>query len=86
MFEVTDKYIYLVVNDKRIGYILYDEQEDKIIGSYIFVDETERGKGYAQKLVEYFTEFSKTKDKKIKPVCPVIKRLLEASYPEFIYR
>jgi len=85
MFEVTDNYINLVIDGKKIGYILYDEHDDKLLGNYIFVDEQERGKGYALELVSYFTELSKSKGKKIKPICPVIKRILETRYPEFIY-
>jgi len=84
MYEITDNKINLVIDDKIIGYILYDEKVDYIVGSYIYVNPEERGKGYSSSLIKRFVEFSKNKDKKIVPICPVIKRVLESNFKEIL--
>lgn len=84
MFEVTSNNINLIVEDERVGYILYDEADDFLVGSHIYVNPEERGNGYAGKLIEYLVQFAKEKNRKIMPTCPVIKRTLETNYPEIL--
>jgi len=84
MYEVTNNTINYMINDNRVAYILFDEGNDYIVGSHIFVDPEQRGKGYAGNLIEYFVQFAVDKDKKIMPTCPVIKRSLESNYPEIL--
>lgn len=84
MFEITDNKLNLLVDGNIVGYILYDEKDDYIIGSYIYVTPEMRGRGYALKLIDRFVEFSKDKNKKILPVCPVIKRVIENQYKDVL--
>lgn len=84
MFEIKSNTIDFIVDSNRVGYILYDELNDYIVGSYIYVNPEERGKGYADKLIDYFIQFAIGKEKKIMPTCPVIKRNLESNYPEIL--
>lgn len=84
MFEITKNKINLVIDDKVLGYILYDEKTEKLYGNYVYVNPEERGKGYANLLIERFVELSKEKNKKIVPICPVIKKIIEYKYEEVL--
>jgi len=61
-----------------------DEKSDYLVGSHIYLEPDERGKGYSQLLIERFVEFSKEKNLKILPTCPVIKRAIESNYREVL--
>lgn len=80
VFEITKNNINLIVDDAKVGYILYDEKENYLVGSHIYIIPEEREKGYSCLLIERFADLSKGKSKKIIPTCPVIKRYLESNY------
>ncbi len=84
MFEITKNHINYIIDDVKVGYILFDEKDNYIVGSYIYVNPEYRGKGFSVKLVDCFVEFSKEKNKLILPTCPVIKRILENKYKEVV--
>ncbi len=84
MFEITSNNLNFILDDVKIGYILFDEKDDYIVGSYIYLNPDMRGKGYSTLLIERFVELSKEKNKKIFPTCPVIKRTLEENYPDYL--
>lgn len=84
MFEVKENKLYLKVEDKNVGYIIFDEQPNHFVGTYVFVNPEERGKKYAYKLVEEFVNMVNKKDKKIHPICHVIKRTLETHFNDMI--
>lgn len=84
MFEFTKNNLNLIIDEVKVGYILYDEKEDFIAGTHIYLNPDERGKGYSSLLIEEFVKFSKENNKKIYPTCPVIKHYLESTYPELI--
>ncbi|HEY8364924.1 MAG TPA: GNAT family N-acetyltransferase [Haloplasmataceae bacterium] len=85
MFEVMDNRINLIIDNEIVGYIIYDEEKDCIVGSYIYVNPEKRGKGLSSKLIQKFVELSKEKKKKILPTCPVIKQVLESLYKDVLY-
>ncbi|QVK18970.1 GNAT family N-acetyltransferase [Mycoplasmatota bacterium] len=84
MFEITENDINLIVDDSKVGYILYEEKEDCLVGTYIYVIPEEREKGYSSLLIERFVELSKERNKLIVPTCPVIKGYIEAKYSEIL--
>ncbi|MDF2699500.1 MAG: GCN5-related N-acetyl-transferase [Haloplasmataceae bacterium] len=84
MIEITNNRLNLILNDKVIGYIIYDETTDFIVGTYIFVNPEERGKGYTKVLMDGFVKFVTEKNKKVQAVCPVIKRNLTETNPELL--
>ncbi len=82
MFEYTKNNLNLIIDEVKVGYILYDEKDNFFAATHIYLNKEERGKGYSSLLIEEFVEFAKKKNKKIYPTCPVIKRYLESTYPE----
>ena len=84
MIEVSKNKLNLIVDDINIGYILFAEKEDYIVGNHIYINPDKRGLGFTAPLIKRFVEMSKEKNKKIEPVCPVIKRILENKYREVL--
>jgi predicted GNAT family acetyltransferase len=84
MFQITENKLILKVDDEEVGYIIFDEQKDHYVGTYVYVDPAHRGKDYANQLVARFVEMAQEKNFKIVPVCHVINRKLNDKYPEMI--
>lgn len=84
MFELTGNKLILTEGDDQVGYILYDEQKDHFVVTYIYVKPEHRGKNYANKLIDEFVRITKERNFKILPICSVTSKILHQKYEEII--
>ena len=65
-------------DDKKIGFLQYEEEENIWKATHTVVDKAYGGKGVAGKLLDEFVKNAKANDKKILPICSyVVKKFDE---------
>lgn len=75
--------IALIVEGVEVGEITWSVAGESLwIIDHTFVDESQRGQGYADKLVQASVERARREGKKILPLCPFAKKVIEGT-PEY---
>jgi len=75
-------------NQKTVAEITYTNAGEILIIDHTFVDESLRGKGIAAKLVDTVVKYAIDEQKKIIPLCPYAKKMLNGNeaYKHILYK
>ncbi|GEK90563.1 GNAT family N-acetyltransferase [Alkalibacterium kapii] len=76
-FVKGDNRFYKKEGDKLVAEITYVPKDDKVDVNHTFVDQSLRGQGIAEKLVDRVVSEMEKADKKIIPSCPYVEALFE---------
>lgn len=83
-FKHEDGQIVKEQDGKAVGMIKYRKLDEQTLEAYsTFVDESQRGKGLARKLVDELVEKAKNNDMKIKPICSYVVNLFEKEHDTY---
>jgi predicted GNAT family acetyltransferase len=75
--NVVDNQFVIYDEEKQVGYINYEIEDNIIRLTYIFVNPKYRGQGLTTKLMDYATDIIRDKKLKAIPICPVIKKVIQ---------
>ncbi|MDN6194774.1 MAG: N-acetyltransferase [Alkalibacterium sp.] len=76
-FTKGDNRFYKEENDKLVAEITYLPKDETVDVNHTFVDQSLRGQGVAEQLVDRVVAEMEKKGKKIVPSCPYVKALFE---------
>ncbi len=71
-FELKDSQIRILEDGKIIGHVAFQKNENVLDVVSTQVDASQRGKGIAQKLMQYLYAYSKQEGYKLRPICSYV--------------
>ena len=69
VIKIKEDEVQIIDHEKIIGRLCFEEEEELIVVTHTYVDESYRGKHLAQKLMEAFITYLEPLQKKCVPRC-----------------